>query len=60
MAANIKTEHPGVDIDLVRGGGGDFIVTRTDASPTRELWNKNATGRGFPDADAILSQLEDR
>lgn len=42
-------------MELVRGGGGDFIVT-VDG---RELWNKRASGRGFPEPEVILEQMRD-
>lgn len=53
MAAALKKTFPDAETELVRGGRGDFIVT-VDG---RELWNKNASGRGFPEPEQIVEQL---
>jgi selT/selW/selH-like putative selenoprotein len=37
----------------VKGGRGDFIVT-VDGE---EVWNKNRSGRGFPDPDELVEDL---
>lgn len=52
----MKTAFPQADTELVKGGGGDFIVT---VDGHRELWNKNASGRGFPDGEEIIDLLSD-
>lgn len=56
MAAAIEAAHPGAEVELVKGGKGDFIVTRLDGE-RRELWNKRAKQSGFPQHAQILDQL---
>jgi selenoprotein W-related protein len=48
-------EMPGTEVELVRGGRGDFIVQVDGAL----LWDKKARG-GFPDDAAIVQQLRSR
>jgi predicted Rdx family selenoprotein len=47
-------ELPGTDVELVRGGRGDFIVTADGAV----LWDKKRTGT-FPDDGRIVDQLRE-
>jgi len=56
LAAAIEAAHPGAKVELVKGGKGDFIVTRRDGE-RRELWNKRAKDGGFPEHQQILEQL---
>jgi predicted Rdx family selenoprotein len=46
--------HPDAKVELVEGGGGDFLVD-VDG---RRIWNKREMGNEFPDHDVILQQLE--
>ena len=48
-------ELPGTEVELVRGGRGDFIV-QADGSV---LWDKKVRG-GFPDDRAIVAELRAR
>jgi predicted Rdx family selenoprotein len=48
-------EMPGTEVELVRGGRGDFIVTADGAV----LWDKKRTGT-FPDDGRIVEQLKAR
>lgn len=54
MAAAIKEEF-GVDSELIRGGGGIFLVT-VDGT---QVYSKKETGR-FPEHEEVLSQLRNR
>ena len=45
-------EVPGTEVELVRGGRGDFIVTAGAAL----LWDKKAQG-SFPDDARIVAEL---
>ena len=51
MAAAIEAAH-GVEVELVRGGGGVFDVVVNG----RRIYSKQETGR-FPDEAEILDQL---
>ena len=51
----IEKAIPGARVELIRGGGGDFIVTVGD----REIWNKRRQGDQFPETPAILAELRD-
>jgi predicted Rdx family selenoprotein len=42
-----------VEVELIRGGGGDFIVI----ADGREIWNKRRQGDQFPETGAILAEL---
>lgn len=53
MADRIRAEVEGATVELVDGGRGDFIVT----ADGREVWNKKATGLGFPDEEDIVADL---
>jgi predicted Rdx family selenoprotein len=46
-------EMPGTEVELVRGGRGDFIVTAGETV----LWDKKAQG-GFPDDGRIVAELQ--
>lgn len=48
-------ELPGTEVELVRGGRGDFIVTADGAL----LWDKRVRG-GFPDDGRIVQELQAR
>ncbi len=48
-------ELPGTDIQLVRGGRGDFIVE----ADGEILWDKRSRG-SFPDDAGIVEQLRTR
>ena len=45
-------EMPGTEVELVRGGRGDFIVKADETV----LWDKRVTG-GFPDDGRIVETL---
>ena len=45
-------EVPGTEVELVRGGRGDFIVT----ADSTLLWDKKARGT-FPDDARIVQEL---
>ena len=53
MAAAIRDSHADAEIQLIPGGGGDFIVT-TDG---RQIWHKRQMGDEFPEHGAILAEL---
>ena len=53
LAAEINRAHPDAKVELIDGGRGDFIVKADGV----ELWNKNASGRGFPEHSQILERL---
>ena len=54
LAARIKDQLPGAEIELARGGKGDFIVTADGVT----LWDKRKTGN-FPDEVKLVSALLD-
>ena len=45
--------HPDANVEIIRGGKGDFIV-KADG---RLLWDKNGKDRDFPAPEQILGQL---
>ena len=49
----IKNANPNAEVELIKGGRGDFIV-KADG---RELWNKKKMGNEFPEEDQILAQV---
>jgi predicted Rdx family selenoprotein len=53
LAATIRGEIEDVEVELVPGGRGDFIVV----ADRRELWNKKNSGRGFPSEDEIVAAI---
>lgn len=53
MAAAIQGHAPEADVELIKGGGGNFIVIADGV----ELWNKRAMGDEFPANEAILKLL---
>ena len=57
MAAKIQKDRPGVEVELVRGGRGDFIVTLADGGQKTVLWDKRAMGDEFPDEQEIVDEL---
>ena len=48
-------ELPGTEVELVRGGRGDFIVS----ADGDVLWNKRMEG-GFPDEAAMVEKIRGR
>ncbi|MCC7384192.1 MAG: hypothetical protein IT384_20275 [Deltaproteobacteria bacterium] len=54
MAAAIRQRFPAVDVELIKGGKGNFIVTTEDG---RQLWHKRQMGDEFPEESQILDQL---
>ncbi len=38
---------------MTRGKGGDYIVI----ADGEELWNKNSSGRGFPDESVLVDEI---
>lgn len=50
----MKDAFPGVEVDLIRGGGGDYIIIAAG----QEIWNKRAMGDAFPEEDAIVQAIE--
>jgi len=53
LAAKLREEIADVEIDMIRGGGGDYIVI-VDGE---ELWNKKSSGRGFPDEGVLVDEI---
>lgn len=53
MAAKIEQAFPEVQVELIRGGKGNFIV-KVDG---KELWNKRQMEDRFPEEAAIVRQL---
>jgi len=54
LAARIKKELPGAEIELARGGRGDFLVTADGVT----IWDKQKTG-SFPDEGKLVAALLD-
>ena len=54
MGAKIKEAIPNAEVQLLKGGRGDFIVKADE----RELWNKKRMGDEFPEEEAIVSALK--
>ena len=54
MGAKIKAAIPDAEVELIRGGKGDFIV-KADG---RELWNKRQMDDEFPVEEAIVSAMK--
>ncbi|MFQ5506332.1 MAG: Rdx family protein [Planctomycetota bacterium] len=53
MGAAIEKAFPEAEVELIAGGGGDFIVK----NGAKELWNKRRMGDEFPEHQAILGKL---
>lgn len=54
MEASIKAAHPDASVQLIPGGGGDFIVI----ADGQELWNKREkNGDQFPEDSEIVAKL---
>ncbi len=53
MAAAIREAHSNAQIELIQGGGGDFIVIANG----QQLWHKRQMGDQFPAHDDILAKL---
>ena len=49
----IERAFPDAEVELIRGGGGDFIVI----ADGQELWNKRRMGDEFPVPDVIVEKL---
>ena len=49
----MRSAFPDVDIELIPGGGGDFIVV----ADGRQLWHKRRMGDAFPEHETILAEL---
>ncbi len=44
---------PDADVQLIPGGGGDFIVHQDG----KKIWDKNADQSGFPDEAAFVTGM---
>jgi len=53
LDAALRGAFADAEIELIRGGGGDFIVI----ADGKELWNKRQQGDAFPENAEILGQL---
>ena len=53
MAAKIITRFPDAEVELVKGGRGDFIVT-VDG---QQRWHKNQMGGEYPDEAKLIASL---
>ncbi|MEZ6005008.1 MAG: Rdx family protein [Planctomycetota bacterium] len=53
LEAALKAAIPGIQVTLVGGGGGDFIVHKDNV----KLWDKNADNSGFPDIEALVARI---
>ena len=53
MAADIEKEFPDAEVELIRGGGGNFIVTAAG----EQLWHKRQMGDEFPEHEVIVEKL---
>ena len=56
MAAELERAFDAVEVELVPGGRGDFIVTVDGV----ERWNKRQMADQFPDAPPLIAQLGER
>ena len=46
---------PGTEVELVRGGKGDFVVTVGNA----KLWDKRRMGDEFPEHAPLIEKLRE-
>jgi len=53
LAAAIRSEFPDATLDLIPGGGGNFIVI----ADGEQLWHKLQMGDEFPESEVILQKL---
>ena len=53
MAATIKNAFPGVELELIRGGGGNYIIIANG----ERLWHKREMGDAFPEESVIVAKL---
>ncbi|MBT8496455.1 MAG: Rdx family protein [Deltaproteobacteria bacterium] len=53
MAAAIREAHPDLEVELIGGGRGDFIVTLGQ----QRVWDKKGADGGFPGHDQVLERL---
>jgi len=53
LAADIRKEFPDAEIELIRGGSGNFIVI----ADGEQLWHKLQMGDEFPEPEAILAKI---
>lgn len=56
MAAELQRAFDPLEVELVPGGRGDFIVTVDGV----ERWNKRQMGDEFPDPRLLIDQLGKR
>ena len=56
MGAAIEGAVSNVQIELIPGGRGDFIVT----ADGHELWNKRQMGDEFPAESRIVTEVRER
>jgi len=56
LAAKLQAAIPDLEIKLVGGGRGDFIVTVDSDS----IWDKRTMGDKFPDESDIVSEVLQR
>ena len=54
MAETLKKAIPGIDVELVDGGRGDFIVN----ADGNTVWDKRNMGDEFPDNRAIVDAVK--
>jgi predicted Rdx family selenoprotein len=55
LADAIKAAHASVEVELVPGGKGEFIVT----SDGKQIWNKKQMDDEFPEEPFILKRLRE-
>jgi predicted Rdx family selenoprotein len=53
LAAAIEEEFPKAQVELIKGGKGNFIVI----ADGRQLWHKREMDNEFPRNDQVLAQL---
>lgn len=53
MEAAIRVAFPDAEVQLIPGGGGDFIVHQDG----KKIWDKNADQSGFPDETSLVTSL---
>jgi len=54
LVAAIRGQHPDAEVELIKGGSGNFIVI----ADGKELWHKRQMGDEFPENQAILDKLK--
>jgi predicted Rdx family selenoprotein len=53
LDAAIREAFPDAQVELIRGSGGNFIVTADGV----QLWHKRQMGDTFPDPGEIVARL---